>query len=173
MWNAIDNYKELDKNFFEEKYTNLLLKIEIDEKLLKNDVYYIKILSTKDSFKNSNYSYEFINKVPIIKLENIKNDLIITAGQDRRVGIYNFDEKKSYYKEASFLIYSVGLSPSGKLGGFASDEENNVTIFNTNTKENLYKLTQNKSTLTNILFFNENEIFVTSDDKKINYYKLN
>ena len=70
-------FKQLDKKNYEQKYTNLVLKIEIDEKLLKNDVYYIKILSTKDSFKNSNYSYEFINKVPIIKLENIKNDLII------------------------------------------------------------------------------------------------
>ena len=82
------------------------------------------------------------------------------------------NEKNNYYKEFSFLIYSVGLSPSGNLAGVASDEENNVTIFNTNTKENLYKLTENKSTLSNILFINENEIFVSSDDKKINYYKI-
>ena len=83
------------------------------------------------------------------------------------------NDKIKYFKEASFLVYSVGLSPSGKLGAFASDEDNNVTVFNINSKENLYKLTKNKSTLTNILFINENEIFVTSDDKKINYYKLN
>ena len=104
---------------------------------------------------------------------DIKNDLIITAGQDRRTVVYNINQNNSYYKDGSFLIYSAGLSPSGKLGAFASDEENNVTVFDTNTKKDLYKLTQNKSTLTNILFLNENEIFVTSDDKKINYYKLN
>ncbi|MDD2886847.1 MAG: WD40 repeat domain-containing protein [Aliarcobacter sp.] len=104
---------------------------------------------------------------------DIKNDLIITAGQDRRTVIYNINQNNSYYKDGSFLIYSVGLSPSAKLGAFSSDEENNVTVFDTNTKKDLYKLTQNKSTLTNILFLNENEIFVTSDDKKINYYKLN
>ena len=104
---------------------------------------------------------------------DIKNDLIITAGQDRRVAIYSLNDKIKYFKEASFLIYSVGLSPSAKFGAFASDEDNNVTVFNINSKENLYKLTKNKSTLTNILFINENEIFVTSDDKKINYYKLN
>ena len=104
---------------------------------------------------------------------DIKNDLIITAGQDRRAAIYSLNDKIKYFKEASFLIYSVGLSPSAKFGAFASDEDNNVTVFNINSKENLYKLTKNKSTLTNILFINENEIFVTSDDKKINYYKLN
>jgi WD40 repeat protein len=104
---------------------------------------------------------------------DIKNNLILTAGQDRRAAIYSMNEKNNYYKEFSFLIYSVGLSPSGNLAGVASDEENNVTIFNTNTKENLYKLTENKSTLSNILFINENEIFISSDDKNINYYKLN
>lgn len=83
------------------------------------------------------------------------------------------DKKTNYYKEASFLIYSVALSPSATFAAFASDEENNVTIFNTNTKENLHKLTQNRSTLTNILFINENEIFISSDDENINYYKLN
>ena len=104
---------------------------------------------------------------------DIKNDLIITAGQDRRVAIYSLNDKIKYFKEASFLVYSVGLSSSGKIGAFASDEDNNVTVFNINSKENLYKLTNNKTTLTNILFINENEVFVTSDDKKINYYKLN
>ncbi len=104
---------------------------------------------------------------------DIKNDFILTAGQDRRAAVYSMNEKNNYYKEFSFLIYSAGLSPSGNLAGISSDEENNVTIFNTNTKENLYKLTQNKATLTNILFINENEIFVSSDDENINYYKLN
>ena len=103
---------------------------------------------------------------------DVKNDLILTAGQDRRSAIYSINGKNDFYKEFSFLIYSVGLSPSAKLAAVASDEENNVTIFNVNSKQNLYKLLENKSTLTNILFINENEIFVSSDDKQINYYKI-
>ena len=123
-------------------------------------------------------SFEVLKTFKSQNLDNvfqidIKNNLILTAGQDRRAAVYNINTNEAYYKEFSFLIYSVALSPSGKLAAFASDEENNVTIFNTTTKENLYKLTQNKTTLTNILFINENEIFVSSDDEKINYYKLN
>ena len=34
-----------------------------------------------------------------------------------------------------FLIYSAGLSPSGTLAAVASDEENNVTVFNTKQKK--------------------------------------
>ena len=122
-------------------------------------------------------SFEIIKTFENQNLDNVfqvdtKNGIIITAGQDRRSAIFYMNSKNAYYKEFSFIIYSAGLSPSGNLAGVASDEDNNVTIFNTKTKENLYKLTQNKSTLTNILFINENEIFVSSDDKKINYYKI-
>ena len=101
--------KQLDKKNYEQKYTNLVLKIEIDEKLLKNDVYYIKILSTKDSFKNSNYSYEFINKVPIIKLENIKNDLIINFDLENQhlffdLELFNEFEYKNILNEEKLLF---------------------------------------------------------------------
>ena len=103
---------------------------------------------------------------------DIKNNLILTAGQDRRAAVYNLDTKNAYYKEYSFLVYAAALSPSTKLAAVASDEENNVTIFDTSSQANLYKLTQNKATLSNILFLNENEIIVTSDAKQINYYKI-
>lgn len=122
-------------------------------------------------------NFEIIKTFENQNLDNVfqvdtKNGIIITAGQDRRSAIFYMNSKNAYYKEFSFIIYSAGLSPSGNLAGVASDEDNNVTIFNTKTKEDLYKLTQNKSTLTNILFINENEIFVSSDDEKINYYKI-
>jgi len=117
------------------------------------------------TFKNQNLDNVF--------QVDFKNKIILTAGQDRRSAIFSEDGKISYYKEFSFLIYSAGLSPSGNLAAVASDEENNVTIFNTNTKEELFLLTKNRNTLTNILFLNENEIFVSSDDNKINYYKIN
>ena len=122
-------------------------------------------------------SFEVLKTFKSQNLDNvfqidIKNNLILTAGQDRRVAVYNINTNEAYYKEFSFLIYSVALSPSTNLAAVASDEENNVTIFDTRTKENLYKLFQNKATLTNILFLNENELIVTSDDKQINYYKI-
>ena len=122
-------------------------------------------------------SFEVLKTFKSQNLDNvfqidIKNNLILTAGQDRRAAVYNINTNEAYYKEFSFLIYSVALSPSTNLAAVASDEENNVTIFDTRTKENLYKLFQNKATLTNILFLNENELIVTRDDKQINYYKI-
>ena len=152
------------------KFSNFKLNEDKSKIVVADESGILTLLNTKDL--NSIKRFDTLNLDNVFQVD-MKKDIFITAGQDRRCAIYSLDERISYYKEGSFLIYSAALSPSAKLAAFASDEENNVTIFNTTTKENLYKLTQNKTTLTNILFINENEIFVSSDDEKINYYKLN
>ena len=105
---------------------------------------------------------------------DFKNNIIITAGQDGRCVVYNLETNKDYFirKKDWFLIYGAGLSPSGKLGAFSSDENNNVTVFNTKSQDNLFKLTKNIMTLSSILFINDDELFVTTDSNKFNYYNL-
>lgn len=152
------------------KFSNFKLTSDKTKVVISDESGILTMLNSKTfeiikTFKNQNLDNVF--------QVDIKNDIILTAGQDRRSAVYSLDGRISYYKEFSFLIYSAGLSPSGTLAAVASDEENNVTVFNVNSKENICNLTQNRSTLTNILFINENEIIVSSDDKKINFYKLN
>jgi len=105
---------------------------------------------------------------------DFKNNKIITAGQDGRCVVYDLKTNYSYSLREKhwFLIYGAGLSPSGKLGAFSSDENNNVTVFNTSTKSKLYKLTNNLMTLSGIVFLDENRVFVSTDSKKFNYYIL-
>ena len=126
-----------------------------------------------------------INKAKVIKVlagqnldkvfkVDIKNNKIITAGQDGKCVIYNLKNDSAYAlrKKHWFLIYGAGLSPSGRIGAFSSDENNNVTVFNTHTKSKLFKLTNNLMTLSSILFISENEVFITTDSNKFNYYNL-
>ena len=105
---------------------------------------------------------------------DFKNNKIITAGQDGRCVVYDLNNNSDYFlrKKHWFLIYGAGLSPSAKLGAFSSDEQNNVTVFDTDTKIEQYVLTNNPMTLTSILFISEDEVFVTTDSNKFNYYKL-
>lgn len=99
-----------------------------------------------------------------------KNRVVLTAGQDRQAVVYkNFS---SYSLKFDFLLYSCGLSPSAKLGAIAFNEDNEVLVFDVDTKEKLYKLIGQKATLTQILFINEDEVFISSDDSNINYFKL-
>jgi len=106
---------------------------------------------------------------------DFKNNKIITAGQDGRCVVYNLNNDTAYFLREEpnwFIIYGAGLSPSGKLGAYSSDENNNVTIFNTDTKTKIFKLKDNSMTLSSTLFISEDEIFVGTDSNKFNYYKL-
>jgi len=123
-----------------------------------------KTLAVIDTFEKQNLDNIFD--------VDIKNGMIITAGQDRRSAIYTLDKKTSYHKDGTFLIYSAALSPSNKIAAIAVNENNDVRVFDTHSKANLHMLLNNPATLTNILFINEQEVFVASDHEKINYYKI-
>jgi len=71
-----------------------------------------------------------------------------------------------------FLLYSCALSKDSKRGAIAYNEKNEVLIFDTTTRKYLYNLTGQEATITQILFAKTNELFVSSDSKKINYFKL-
>ena len=101
-----------------------------------------------------------------------KNGIIIGAGQDRKCSIYSEDEMKKYAMDGSFLIYSVGLSPDGTIGAFAINEDNEISIFNTQTKSEIYRLKGHQTTLTNIVFVNNHELYSSSEDKNILYWNL-
>ncbi|MEN8225219.1 MAG: hypothetical protein ABFS05_07630, partial [Bacteroidota bacterium] len=59
-----------------------------------------------------------LNDYSGINVDNIyqvvyKNGIVITAGQDRRVGVYNTVTGNNYFLPATFLVYSVGLNGDG------------------------------------------------------------
>lgn len=152
------------------KFSSFVLNENKSEVIVADESGDLKIHSTKDG--------SFIKMLSGQNLDNVfavdtKNSIIATAGQDRRVVIYDRKFNSAYYKKSSFLIYSVGLSPSGKIAAYSSDENNNVSAFKTSTKSNIGIFGGNKMTLSNILFLSENEFLVSSDDIMINLYKIN
>ena len=151
------------------KFSNFVLNEKKDKVVIADESGNLHVLKTKDGSNVKTYAGQNLDNIFQV---DYKNGIIATAGQDRRLVIYNTKLKSSYYKLASFLIYSVGLSPSGKIVAYASDEQNNVTAFKTGTKTVLGKFIGNKMTLSNIVFMNEKEFFVACDDKIINLYKI-
>jgi len=151
------------------KFSNFVLNEDKSEVIVADESGDLKIHSTKNAKLLKELSGQNLDNVFQV---DTKNGIIITAGQDRRVVVYALKFNSSYYLHAKFLVYSVGLSPSGKVAGYASDENNNITIFDTITKNEIGRYGGNKMTLTSILFINENEFFSSSDDKTINFYKI-
>ena len=157
------------KQASQSKFSNFALNEDKSQIVVADESGNLQILDTKNSQHLQTLSGENLDNVFAV---DYKNGSIATAGQDRRAVIYNLSSHSAYYKKSHFLIYGVGLSPSAKLAAYSSDEKNNITLFKTATESNIAIFGGVKMTPTKILFINENEFFVASDDKNINYYKI-
>jgi len=164
------NVKKEDDSF-NSKFSDFAINEERNSIVIADESGDLKIVDIKKA-KVIKY-LEARNLDNVFKVD-FKNNKIITAGQDGKCVFYDLSKNSDYYLKEKrwFLIYAAGLSPSGNKGAFSSDEENNVTIFDTNTKQKLFKLENNVMTLSSILFLNEDEIIVTTDSDRFNYYNL-
>ncbi|RBQ29136.1 WD40 repeat domain-containing protein [Aliarcobacter vitoriensis] len=138
------------------------------------------ILVTDESGVINQYDTKNLKRLKTFKGQNvdrvfqvdIKKDTILASGQDRRASIYFTNGKAPFYKSFDFLVYAGSLSPSSNLACVSNDENNNALVFDINTNENKYLLTQNRAILTKILFLDEDNIAISSDDENINFYNL-
>jgi len=112
-----------------------------------------------------------------INVDNIyqivsKNSIVITAGQDRRVGVYNTVINDNYFLQKDFLVYSVGLNTDGSIAAYSATEDNNICIFNTLTRKDKYILSGHESVVTKMVFF-DNQTFVSAgDDQYLIIWKI-
>ena len=100
------------------------------------------------------------------------NHTLITAGQDRRVGVYR-ENAKAYHIKSDFLVYAVGLSPSGETALYSSGFGHDLQLFNTRTGNKGDRLTGHYATPNKILFINETSVISSGDEARIFFWKLN
>lgn len=92
----------------------------------------------------------------------------ITAGQDRKVGVYRLNLKtnkvESYGIVANFLVYSVGMSADSTLGAYMQNEQSEISVFRISDKQEITHLSGHTSLLNNIIFTNSH--LISSEDGK-------
>jgi len=103
---------------------------------------------------------------------DIKKDIVVGAGQDRRGSIYSLSNDSGSYIEGSFLVYATALSPSANIVAFAMDEQNSIYIYKPQTKEQIAILSGQKSRLSSIIFQDEQTLFSSSDDDTIMVWNI-
>ncbi len=101
----------------------------------------------------------------------IANNTVLTAGQDRRVGVYS-KGKKPYHIKSDFLVFCVGVSPSGNIGVYSSGLDDDLQLFNTSTRQKGDRLVGHSNALMQIKFMNETMLFSSASDDKILFWKL-
>jgi WD40 repeat protein len=114
--------------------------------------------------------YDSLNVDNIYKIA-YKNGTIITAGQDRRVGVYPKDGKP-YYIKSDFLVYCASLSPSGKVGVYSSGTNSNLQLFDVKNGTKTDRLIGHTAIPSTIKFFDEIGLFSAGYENKIFYWHL-
>jgi len=158
-----------DSQVSESKFSDFVLSEDKTKMFLTDESGSVKVVDTKNGkvlkiFEGQNLdnSYQI----------DYKSHTIAVASKDRRCGVYRDDGSLAYHKMSDFIVYSVGLSSDGKLCGYASNAKNDITIFKVSTKEELFRLTGNKSPISNIKFLGNGVILTTNRDK-IKFWKIN
>ncbi|QOR62825.1 WD40 repeat domain-containing protein [Sulfurovum sp. ST-21] len=100
-----------------------------------------------------------------------RGNIIITAGQDRRVGVY-IGKERAYHIKSDFLVYSVALSPSGEKALYSSGTEHHLQLFNPATGMKGDKLVGHQATPNKILFITEKAIISAGDEETVYFWML-
>jgi len=113
-----------------------------------------------------------------INVDNIyqiayKSGIVITAGQDRRVGIYNTIAGIDYFLQENFLVYSIGLNSDGSIGAYSASEENNITVFMTESRDEICVLKGHESVITRMEFIDKRTLATVADDHFLIIWKIN
>ena len=151
------------------KFSNFALNDDKTEVATADESGALNLLRVEDGKKLRHY--EGINKDEVFAID-WKKHLIITGGKDKKVGLYDDSIQRAAAIRYNFFIYSVALSQDAKLAAVSVDDKNNVVIFDPIAKVERYKLLGNSSKIATIIFINDTEVLVASNDNKINLYRL-
>ncbi len=99
------------------------------------------------------------------------NEIVVTGGQDRRVGVYQPNEKP-YHIKTDFLVYCVGITPDAKHGIYTKGEEANLQLFNIKTKKETDTLVGHAGIVGQIKFINNKELFSSERSNYVYYWRL-
>ena len=150
-------------------FSNFALNEKRSKVIVADESGELHLFATKDASLLKSLKGENLDNVFDVAF---KNGIIATAGKDRRCVIYDLKSHSSYHKKSHFFIFSVGVSPNAKFAAYTSDEQNNITLFAIKTKKIIATFGGNSMTVSQILFANEDEFYVASNAKTINFYKI-
>ena len=99
------------------------------------------------------------------------NEILISAGQDRRVGVH-IGTQRAYHLKSDFLVYAVAISPSGKTALYSSGTEHALQLFDPVTGRRADRLVGHHATPGKIIFVTEKAIISAGDEKVIYFWKI-
>ncbi|MGB5965826.1 MAG: nitrate reductase, partial [Sulfurimonadaceae bacterium] len=107
LYNMTENYEVYHRSNSQSALCDISLSTDGKKMVTSDESGTVKLFDVESSKVEQELSSENVDRVYSVAY---RSSVIITGGQDRRVGVYRTGEKP-YHLKSDFLVYSVGLSP--------------------------------------------------------------
>jgi len=112
-----------------------------------------------------------INKDKILALY-IANNLVAAGGRDKKLVIYNLDNKSYKFLKGEFFVYVTSISPGGTLVAYADNEKYDIKVVEYPTFNRISILSGHKNIINKIIFLDENILISVSEGGEIYKWRL-
>ncbi len=168
LYDNTERYQVYNSHVTQSTLGDIVLSADKKKMAMSDESGEIRIIDVESSRVEQVFSSENVDNVYRVAYNN---GVIITAGQDRRVGVYQIGGE-SYHLKSDFLVYCVALSPDGKTGIYSSGENHDLQLFDTRTGKKGDRLIGHNAIVNKITFINEHELISVGDEKDIFLWRL-
>jgi WD40 repeat protein len=101
-----------------------------------------------------------------------KGGVIATAGQDRRLSLYDVAGTSVQHIDTDFLISAVALSPSGSQVAYVCNEASDIALYDRKADREIARLTGHFAMVGHIAFVDEKRLISGGDDSYLLHWRL-
>lgn len=170
LYDNKESYKLYDSHISESTMGGMILSHDRKKMVISDESGAVRLLDVKSSQVEKVFSSEHVDNIYRVAYSN---GLIVTAGQDRRVGVYSLNGEKAYHIKSDFLVYCVGLSPNADIGVYSSGTNNHLQLFNTKDGSHADRLVGHYASVNKIMFINEQALVSAGDENTIFFWMIN
>jgi len=163
-----ENYQLYSRHVTQSTLGDIVLSEDKTKVIMSDESGEIRVLDAESSKTLKVYDSQNVDNVYHVAYAK---GVVITAGQDRRVAVYQ-DGVKDYHIKSDFMVYCVGISPSGKIGLYSKGEQSDIQVFNTQNAKEGDVLVGHNGTINQIKFISEKELFTNERSPYVYYWRL-
>jgi len=167
LYDTNEGFKLYESHISESTMGGMVLSADKKKMLIADESGTARLIDINTSKVEQTFSSEHVDNIYSVAYAN---NTIITGGQDKRVGIYSKDD--AFHLKSDFLVYCVGLSPSGSIGIYSSGLEHNLQLFTPDNGQKTDRLIGHQATPTKIMFVSENTLISAGDEYIIYFWVL-
>ncbi len=167
LYDSNEDYSVYNTHISESTMGGMVLSSDKKKMLISDESGAVRLIDINSSKVEKMLSSEHVDNIYSVAYAK---DIILTAGQDKRVGIYSKDN--AFHIKSDFLVYCVGISPSAKIGVYSSGIEHDLQLITTKDGKKTDLLVGHHATPNKVLFTTENTLISAGDEYTIYFWVL-